>query len=114
VGVPYKMMNDSELENWVLEQGGPAIKLRIHNRNEDNSQIDIEKTVSTLLKLNEVNIALDFLDAFKIQIRDKKTIEHLVHFYKDTCIDNFFPRLINLGFRAGIPEREILRLRGIY
>lgn len=101
------MMNYSELENWVLEQGGPSFKLRIHNRNEDKSQIDIEKTVSMLLKLDEVNIALDFLDAFKIQLRDKKTIEHLVHFYKDTCIDNFFGRLISLGFRAGIPIFDI-------
>jgi hypothetical protein len=59
------MMDYIELENWVFEQCGPSFVLRNHNKNEGKSQIDIEDTVSTLLKLNDVNRTLDFLDAFK-------------------------------------------------
>ena len=98
------MTDCNDLESWMLEQGGPAIRLRIYGRRHKNeSEKEIQNAVSMLLELSEVNSTLDLLNAFRVQSRDKKTIEHLVHYYKDTCIDNFFSRLLDLGFRAGIP-----------
>ena len=98
------MMNDNDLENWVYEQGGPAIQLRMYMRQSENkSKKDVENSVSKLLNIEEVNTILNYLDGFKIQSRDKKTLEHLIHYYKETCIDNFFPQLLDMGFRAGIP-----------
>lgn len=96
------MMSNSDLISWILENGGPAIQLRIFNSRPDNKK-DINTIISNLLSLKEVNTALDYLDAFEVEAKDKKTLEHLIHYYKDTCIDNFFPRLLDLGFRAGMP-----------
>ena len=97
------MMNNSDLKNWILDNGGPAIQLRVFiNQSENNSKKDIDNIISELLNLKEVNTVIYFLDTFKVESRDKKTLEHLVHYYKETCIDNFFPRLLDLGFRAGI------------
>lgn len=84
------MMDFTDLENWVLEQGGPAIQLRIYARQSDNeSKSNVVNAVSKLLNIEEVNTILNHLDGFNTQTRDKKTLEHLIHYYKDTCIDNF-------------------------
>jgi len=100
-------MNCAELEDWLLEQGGPSIKLRVYNLKNDLPEIDAKKAVSMLLQCREVNTALGFLDGFKVQARDKKTVEHLIHYYKETCIDHFFSKLMTFGFRAGLPAFEM-------
>lgn len=111
------MMNGKDLENWVLEQGGPAIQLKMcYVQTKNTSESDIEKLISKLLNLEEVKTLLSYLDGFNTQSRDKKTLEHLIHYYKESCIDSFFPQLINLGFRAGIPifDEKMQPVRDIF
>lgn len=95
-------MNTAELKEWLLLNGGPAIQLNIQFSQNTNKVIDIN-AVSCLLDIPNVKSTLDYIDGFNTQSRDKKTLEHLIHYYKDSCIEKFFPRLIDLGFRAGIP-----------
>lgn len=99
------MYND--LEKWLLAQGGPAIQLRMYaQQTSNNSKNDTDDAVSSLLAIDEVHSILNNLDAFQTPNRDKKTLEHLIHYYKDTCIENFFPLIMDLGFKAGIPIFE--------
>lgn len=92
------------LENWLLEQGGPAIRLRMYNLHKSSYlENDINNSVSELLAINEVHSILNNMDGFQTPDRDKKTLEHLIHYYKDTCIENFFPLIMDMGFKAGIP-----------
>jgi len=86
----------NQLENWLLEQGGPAIHLRLSGgANKD--------AISALLDMEEVHAILDYFDGFNTQERDKKTLEHLVHYFKEPCIYFYFPFVADLGFRAGVP-----------
>lgn len=95
---------DKKIENWLLEQGGPAIQLRMKNLQiGDYSKKEINKIVSELLDIGGVEILFHYMDGFKTPNRDNKTFEHLIHYYKDSCIDNFFPLLLDMGFKAGIP-----------
>lgn len=111
------MLHDNDLENWLLEQGGPAIQLRMYMRQSENiSKKDAENAISKLLNFEEVNTVLNYLDGFQTQSKDKKTLEHLIHYYKETCIDNFFPLLLDMGFRAGIPvfDEKMQSVRDIF
>lgn len=105
------------LENWLLEQGGPAIKLRLSALQDFNkSQNEISSFVSALLDLDDVHSILDKLDGFQTPERDKKTLEHLIHFYKDTCIESFFPLITDLGFKAGIPifDEKLIPVKNVF
>ena len=90
-------------ENWLLEQGGPAIRLRISVMQNSGNANEINNAVSELLVIDEVHSVLNLLDGFQTPNRDKKTLEHLIHYYKDTCIEQFFQLIMDLGFRAGLP-----------
>lgn len=97
-------MADTDLKNRLLEQGGPAVHLRIHSAQPGHIHKDCcEKAVPELLKMEEVSALLSLLDGCSTNVRDKKTLEHFIHSYRETCIDQFFPRLMDLGFRAGMP-----------
>lgn len=76
------MMNGKDLENWVLEQGGPAIQLKMcYVQTKNTSENDIENFISKLLNIEEVNTLLSCLDGFNTPSRDKKTLEHLIHYW---------------------------------
>jgi len=60
--------------------------------------------ISNLLEIEDIKKLMSCMDQFIPQPREKKALEHLLHYYKETCIDHFFPRLMETGFRAGIPE----------
>lgn len=92
------------LEEWLLENGGLAIQLRMYSlQNSSRAENETDNAVSALLDLDEVHFILNYLDGFQTPDMDRKTLEHLIHYYKDTCIDNFFPSIMDMGFRAGIP-----------
>lgn len=99
----YRLLLNN-LEEWLLENGGPAIQLRMSAlQNSSNVEKDTDHAVSALLDIDEVHSVLNYLDGFQTPNRDKKTLEHLIHYYKDTCIENFFPLIMDMGFHAGIP-----------
>lgn len=94
----------NKLEEWLMEHGGPAIQLRLSAlQNSSNAKNDTKNIVSALIDIDEVHSVLNQLDGFQTSDRDKKTLEHLIHYYKDTCIENFFPIILDMGFKTGIP-----------
>ena len=89
---------------WLIGNGGPVIQLRLSDlKNANGVKNDVDNAVSVLLDIDRVRKILNYFDAFQTSDRDKKTLEHLIHYYKDSCIENFFPLVMDLGFRAGIP-----------
>ena len=91
---------DKKLENWLQEHGGSAIQLRLCSIN--GSKNESLNAISTLLDIEEVHSLLNLFDQFRTSGRDIKALEHLIHSYRDTCIDNFFPIIMDLGFKAGV------------
>lgn len=95
---------NNKIEEWLMENGGPAIQLRLSAlQHSSNTKNGINNTVAALINIEGVQSVLNHLDGFKTPGRDKKELEHLIHYYKDTCIDNFFPLIMDMGFKAGIP-----------
>ena len=111
------MAKNMETESWLLEQGGPAVLLRMHSlRPENVTEEHAEKAFLGLLAMEETEALLQLLDGFKTQSRDKKSLEYLIHSHKETCIDHFFPKLMDLGFRAGMPafDERMWPLREVF
>ena len=109
------MKNDINLKDWLANNGGPSILLQIENNNKQKNKFD-NRLTSKLLEIEGVQNLLSYLDPFSAKPREKKTLEHLLHYYKDTCIDQFFPRLMDLGFRAGmgIFDKKMEPVRELY
>jgi len=60
------IMKYDKLVNWLLEQGGPAIQLRINNlQSEKRSNKISEKSVKKLLSIEEVNSTLNYIEINK-------------------------------------------------
>ena len=89
---------------WLLENGGPAMKLNMMNEELiDKGSFDKNELVCELLRIEKVKTALTYFDKFN----DYKsvTIKQLnanLHNCYDDCFERFMPFLINLGFRKGI------------
>jgi hypothetical protein len=110
-------MTDTDLRNWLIEEGGPAVQLRIHAAQPGNIAKECcESAVSELLAMEEVSALLSLLDGCNTNMQDKKTLEHFIHSYRETCIDHFFPQLMDMGFRAGIPafDEKMQPLRELF
>jgi len=86
---------------WLRENGGPAIQLRLSILRNSSSD-DIQNAISALLAVDDVCTIMDYYDAFKTTDWNLKKIEHLIHFYKDYCLETFFPRVMDYGLHAGI------------
>lgn len=96
-------MNDNDLVEWISQNAGPSLKLRLFtNGLYSGSAQEIDEIIIKLMELKEVNTALNYFDAFETVPIENKSIEHLIHYYKDSCIDQFFPGVLDLGFRGGI------------
>jgi hypothetical protein len=100
-------MNDHNLIDFLLEHGGPAVRLRLAADLAQDLPVEArEQAAAGLLAVEEVQRLLAFLDPFRAL--DGPTVERryahdLIHCYRETSLENFFPRLLELGFRAGIP-----------
>jgi len=96
-------VQDKEILNWIYSNSGPAIRLRLSRKCMiDLSEEEKQSYVSELEKMEEVTKALHYFDAFCDVPIENKPLEHLIHYYKDICIDQFFPVVSDLGFYSGI------------
>lgn len=89
---------------WLLENGGPAMKLNLINEGLiDKDSYNIEKLVDELLQIEKVKTALTYFDKFNNykSVTIKQLNANLHNCYED-CYERFMPFLINLGFRKGI------------
>jgi hypothetical protein len=104
-------MNEGNLTGWLLENGGPAVSLNLEKTESGKSKYVLQ--LSVIEKVKEI---LDLLDTFDINSMDAKTLEHLIHYYKETCIDHFFPKLIEMGFYSDISlfDKKMTPLRKIF
>jgi len=95
------------LIEWLLENGGPAIRLSAAaTLNAAIPDAETERLVSELLEIEGVRQVLEYFDLFRdLDQRniDRKLTHTLVHSYRETSLGNFLPQLLGLGFRAGIP-----------
>lgn len=83
------------LNQWLIENGGPSVHLLLNEG-------DVLQHTKKLMGIDKVKKVVEYLDGFNTEARDRKTLEHLVHFYKESCIENFFPILMHYGFKAGM------------
>jgi len=110
-------MNDRELIEWLMENGGSAIRLRLAEEiGAGLPSSEYKGSVAELLEIEAVQQLLGYLDAFSILEQTegtKKLIHDLIHCYRETSLENFFPRLLSLGLRAGMPvldeKMQVLR-----
>ncbi len=113
-------MNDHDQIEWLLENGGPAVRLQVAtNLDEGYSDRETENAVSELSGIEEVGQLLCYLDPFRALDQptvDKKLAHDLIHCYRETSLENFFPRLLELGFRAGMPlfDEKMQYLRAVF
>lgn len=105
---PYlNNVQEVDMENiqWLVENGGPAIKLRMMNeRLIDKDSYEVEKLVDELLQNEKVRTALTYFDKFKDfkSMPDNKLYAFVHNCYED-CFEMFMPFFTKLGFKAGIP-----------
>jgi len=109
------MADNDNRKEWLALNGGPSVLLHIE-RDKKSGKASEKKLVSKLLKIEEVQSLLSYMDQFAAQPRGKKELEHLLHYFKDVCVDQFFPRLMDLGFRAGIDifDQKMEEFRKLY
>lgn len=113
-------MNDHDRIEWLLENGGPAARLRVAaDLHEGCSDREIAASVSELTGIEAVGQLLGYLDPFRSLDQptvDKKIAHDLIHCYRETSLENFFPRLLELGFRAGMPlfDEKMQSLRAAF
>lgn len=103
------MRNNMENLLWLIENGGPTIKLyMMHESLVDKSMFDIEKLSGEVLKLEQVQTKLDYFDAFKdYKAMTDRELYALVHNCYDNCYERFMPYLIKIGLKAGISEFDV-------
>lgn len=89
-------MNTQEILLWLLENGGPTIRLRtVTELMEPNSGLDINRMVENLVESREVKVWLDNLDP-------KNVNQRTYHGCANICFENSMSKLAQLGMRAGM------------
>jgi hypothetical protein len=103
---------------WLVKNGGPAIKLRMMNEGLiDKDSYDVEKLVDELLQIEKVKTVLTYFDRFKdYNSTPLNKLYSNIHSCYEDCYEMFMPFLINLGFRAGIPvfDKKVGYMREVY
>jgi len=91
---------------WLLENGGPAIKLRLVRENLIDASIygiDANKLAEELLQLEKVNTAMTYFDRYKdFRSMSDRELYGFIHGWNENCFETFMPFFTNLGFQAGI------------
>ena len=103
---------------WLLENSGPAIKLRMLNEGLINKNIcDINELANELLQIEKIKTALTYFDQFKdfLSIPDRQ-LWGLVHNCYENCFEMFMPFFIHIGFGKGIKvfDEKIEIMRPVY
>lgn len=104
---------------WLLENGGPAIKLRMmHESLIEKNLFDAEHLTGELLQIESIRQQLGYFDAFKdYKMMGDHALFALVHNGYDNCYEQFMPRLIQTaGLQAGIPafDCKVSPMRAVY
>jgi hypothetical protein len=95
-----KTMENTELIKWLIDNGGPAIKLNMIKEGMlDKNLYDLNMLAAEMLHNEEVKNVVDYLDQFKEYTND---FDALVHNAYPNCIETFMPVLLSLGFQSGI------------
>lgn len=91
--------------HWLLDNGGPAIKLNLMNEGLIEKNVyDAEELVNELMKIEKVKTVLTYFDRFKdFKSMPLNTLYANIHNCYEYCFEMFMPFLIRLGFKSGMP-----------
>ena len=110
-----KMKDNVSLLNWLMEYGGPTIRLitltELLNSTENH---EIQECIDELLSIDKVKQNLEFIKAFhNYRSMSLHELDCLIHNCGDSYYAIFMNKLINYGFKAGMElfdeKTEILR-----
>lgn len=97
-------MEDWNLVQWLLQEGGPAIRYRtaveLIGKQESGEN---EQLTKTLLQTEKVQWLLKQMDSFGPIERVDIGVLNALHGMQPTCLENVIARLLELGLRVGLP-----------
>ncbi len=104
-------MNDRELLEWLLENGGPAIRYRTATELLDVSSSDAAKLADELI---ESPLVREWLERLGPPLQPEKlgnlpesarwfAVTQQIHHSRNTAYENVMGKLVQLGCRAGMP-----------
>ncbi len=102
-------MNENAMLDWLLDNGGPAVRLRVAAELGNASGDAFECDAEELAGIPAVQQILSYLDPYRtldIANLSRKQTHDLIHCFRDTSLEKYFPRLLALGFRAGMPALD--------
>lgn len=103
---------------WLIANGGPAIKLRMMNEGLiEKDAYDVEKLIDELLQIEKVRTAFTYFDKFKeYKSIPLNTLYSFIHNCYEDCYEMFMPFLVNHGFKAGMPvfDEKVGYMREVY
>lgn len=96
-------MNDQEIVQWLMENGGSVIRYRVATElTKDMGQHNHGKLIAELLDSKPVKLWLSRCQPIATP-KHYKYAYYFIHGSKDMFFENFVPKLVQLGLRAGIP-----------
>ena len=95
-------MNNIE---WLLENAGPAIKLRMMNEGlVEKTEAEYEEAAKKILSIDKVQTVLGYMDDFKnSEAMGERELVARIHNCYENCPETFFLFLHNMGLSKGIP-----------
>lgn len=92
-------MNNNELLDWLIANGGPAIKYRTTTELMDNDS-KLDRLIDDLLNTKTINSLLQRLGSYEpLQIVDIRTINAI---HSGTGVEGMVAKLLELGMKSGI------------
>lgn len=95
---------EKDVLEWLLINGGPAIKLRLSDA---SSEIDIQKEADELFRLSKISQTVEYFNQFQFytSLSDRELFG-LVHNGYENCFEPFIHVLQKLGFKKGIKQLD--------
>ncbi len=103
---------------WLVENGGPAIKLRMMNESMiEKDSYNAGELVEELMQIEKVRTTLTYFDKFKdFKSMPNNKLYAFVHNCYEDCFEMFMPFFTKLGFKAGMPilDEKVEYMRDVY
>lgn len=97
-------MEHRDLIEWLLQEGGPAIRYRTAVELIVNQDVgENERLTNALLQTEKVQWLLKQMDNFGPIQHVNIGVLNALHGMKPTCLENVIARLLECGLRAGVP-----------
>ena len=96
-------METQGLIQWLLKEGGPAIRYRTMFELEGSCTLSSDESLlDTLLQAEKTRWLLEQMDLFGPITHVDIRVLNALHGMKPACLENVIPRLLERGLRAGV------------